>query len=232
MKTKFLFIITVLVALLGINNVHAQAIAALQYDRVRPLLNPRLTDDIKMEDVDGSPLLNDQWAPGVVILADGTTYKDIPLKYNEMQDVLYFKGNNDHAYVFSKPVHEFSMQYTVENKTQRKLFKNGFTNVPNTSESSFFEILGDGSAQLIKKDDKELTDVKAYNQPVTKRLDDDSKYYLIISGKVIPFKKNKKFILSNLPGKQTAVEAFIKTNNINVKKDDDLVKLFSYYNSI
>jgi len=230
MKTKFLFIISTIIILLGIKNVNAQAIAALQYNRVRPLLNYQPAEDQKNDDLDGSPLLNEQWAMGVVMLADGTTYKNISLKYNEMQDVLYFKGNNDHADVFAKPVHEFSISYN--NKNQRKLFKNGFNNVPNTSEASFFEILADGSAQLIKKDNKELIDVKGYNQPITKRLDDDSRYYLIVADKAIRVKNAKKSILTALGNRQAELEAYIKTNNLNFKSDDDLGKLITFYNSL
>jgi hypothetical protein len=231
MKTKSFLIIATVITFLGIKNAHAQYYSA-QFNYKNWLPIPPAEPLGTKVDVDGSPFLNEDWASGAVKLKDGRTYRGLQLKYDEAKGILYFKDKNDQADVFIDPVNEFSIEYNVDNKTQRKFFKNGFKNIPHTSPSTFFEILGDGSAQLIKKEAKALVDVKPYNEPLTRRFGDDSKYFLIVSGKVIPFKRHKKFVLANLPNNQIEVEAYLKTDNINLKNDDDLIKLFNYYNSI
>jgi len=229
MKTKFLFIISTAITLLGIKNVDAQSIASLQYNRVRPLFNHPATENIKIDDVDGSPLLTDGWAKGVVKLSDGSTYKDVLLSYNEMTDELLFKDKKGDTLKFIDPVKEFKLTL---GDGREKIFLNGFKNIPNTTETSFFEVLADGTASLIKRYLKSITELKEYNLPAIKRLEENTKYYLIVADKAIPVKKDKKAILTALGNKQPELEAYIKTNNLNFKNDDDLGGLITFYNSL
>jgi len=184
------------------------------------------------DDIQGTPYLSDQWGTGMVKMADGRTYKDVPLKYNQLEDELYFKDNKDQTLVFADPVNEFKINYVANNRPYEKVFKRGFKNIPNSSQSTFFEVLSDGTAELLKKTTKTLEETREYNAPVTKRFDDNEKYYLIVSGNVTPFKKDKKFILASLSNKQTEIESYMKSNNIDLKKDADLSKLMNYYNSL
>ena len=232
MKTKLLLIITLVITLSGLKNVNAQSIAAEQYYNIQPFLNYQHTEDKKAVDVAGTPYLNDQWAMGVVKLADGRTYKDVPLKYDETQGELYFQDKKEQTLTFVDPVSEFKINYIANDRPKEETFKNGFKNIPGSSELSFFEVLSDGTAQLIKKTAKIQAETKEYNRPLIKSFQDDSKYYLIVSGKVLPFKRDKKFILASLCNKQAELERYMKNNNVDLKSDADLSKLITYYNSL
>jgi len=229
MKTKFLFIISTIIILFGIKNTNAQSIAALQYNRVRPLLSHQLAEDLKIDGVDGSPLLTAGWAKGVVKLTDGRTYGDILLNYNEMTDELLFKDTKGNTLNFINPVNEFKMTLA---DGREKIFLNGFKNIPNTTETSFFEVLADGTASLIKRYSKSVVESKEYNSPAIKTFEENTKYYLIVAGQAVPVKKDKKTILTALGNKQPELETYIKTNNLNFTSDEDLGKLITFYNSL
>jgi hypothetical protein len=192
-----------------------------------------LTTKAGYTDVQGTPFLNDQWSKGIVKMTDGKVYKDMLLKYHEVDDVLYFQGKNEETLTFVDPVSEFTISNISDDKQSELHFRKGFKNIPNSTEESFFEVLNDGTIQLIKKPTKSVSESKEYNSlTVVKRFDENVKYYLIISGKAVLVKRDKKSILSAIGNKQPEMENYIKTNSLNMKNDDDMGKLVRFYNSL
>ncbi|MDP9046924.1 MAG: hypothetical protein M3N14_02230 [Bacteroidota bacterium] len=184
-------------------------------------------------DVQGSPFLSDKWAKGMVKMADGRTFKEVRLKYDQVKDELYFQDKKNDTLIFVDPVKEFKIEYDYGDDLHEKLFRNGYKNIPNSTEGSFFEVLSDGTAQLLKRTTKSILESKEYNSTTTvKRFDTNAKYYIVISGTVLPIKKDKKSILTVLSNRRDQLENYMRTNNINLKSDEDLVKLMAYYNSL
>jgi len=191
-----------------------------------------LTAKTGYTDIQGTPFLTEGWVTGAVKLADGRTYKDMSLRYNEMDDKLFFRDKKGDTLEFVDPVKEFKLENPMGANLIARTFKSGFKNIPNTTESSFFEVLADGTASLIKRYTKSITELKEYNSPTIKRFEESTKYYLIVAEKAVPLKRDQKFILTTLGNKQPEMEAYIKDNKLNLKHDDDLAKLITYYNSI
>jgi hypothetical protein len=183
--------------------------------------------------VDGSPYLIDNWVKGSVKLANGKTYKDVLLKYDMVDGQLYFQHKPEETLTFVDPVKEFKLSYIESDMQQLKLFRNGYPSIAGGNEKSFYEVLSDGTIQLLKHDAKSISEYKEYNSAtVTKKFDDNIKYYLYNNNKLVAIKPDKKSILAAIPNKQPELDAYIKTNNLNLKKDEDLAKLIIYYNSL
>lgn len=185
----------------------------------------------KYEDVTGSPFLIDSWSPGTVKFTSGVSYKDkLFLKYNVKDDELYFRGKNEEPLLFVDSVAEFVIG---DPSGANRHFRNGYKSIDGYSNKSFFEVLADGSVQLLKKTKKTILESKAYNSPTTERnFVEVNQYYLLKSGKSIPVKKDKKSVLAVLNDKEPALEKYIEDNNLKVKNDSDLSKLVIYYNSL
>lgn len=185
----------------------------------------------KYEDVTGTPYLVDTWLPGTVKFANGVSYKNnLFLKYNIKDDELYFEGKNNEPLLFIDSVTEFAI---TNPPGVIHHYRNGYKAIGGYSDKSFFEVLADGSVQLLKKTNKTILESKAYNSPTTERsFVEVSQYYLVRFGTFTPVKRDKKSILAALNDKQPALEKYIKDNGLNVKNDDDLSKLIIYYNSL
>src|ERR1700749_3055127 len=161
--------------------------------------------------IDGSPYFNNEWETGLVKLADGRTFKDMMLKYNVYKDVLYFQDGNGDTKIFSSPVSEFKITDVVDNIPHELDFKNGYKDIPGYNDQSFFEVLSEGTVQLLKKDHRFVIESTGIDLGTTsKKFNDKESYYLIISGKVSVIKKDKKTILALLSNKQTELESYIK----------------------
>ena len=224
MKSKtFLSILTLLLCL----SAHYSNAQFIKDNNGRPI-----TTKSSYTDVQGTPFLSDQWSKGIVKMANGKVF-DMQVKYHEVDDALYFQGKNGETLTFVDPVSEFTITYISDDKRSDLLFRKGFKNIPNSTEESFFEVLSDGTVQLIKRITKSVSESKEYNAlTVVKRFDENIKYFILVSGKVIPVKRDKKSILLAIGNKQPELENYIKTNNLNLKNEDDMAKVVRFYNSL
>jgi hypothetical protein len=188
---------------------------------------------IDYTNVEGTPYLYPDWVPGSVKLTDGTT-NDAPieLKYNLVSDEVSFKDKAGQELVFVKPVAEFTLN-SVDNNGLPHKYRSGYKDIEGTTPASFFEVLADGKVQLLKRFTKLLFE----SQPIgsaskLQQFIDKTKYYLIINGKALQVKNDKKALLAALGDKQAQLEDYIKSNKINLKNDAQLGKLIDYYNSL
>jgi len=131
---------------------------------------------VKKIDVEGTELLNENWVKGSAKIQDGTKFNDIMLKYNVLDDVPYFQGKDDAVMLFTKPVHEFTL-----NDGTLKIFRSGFPAVGNFKENSFYQVLAEGKMVLLKKIYKKITESREYNSATTvKKIGDNTAYFVFL----------------------------------------------------
>jgi|Laugresu1bdmlbsd_1035121.scaffolds.fasta_scaffold00012_9 hypothetical protein len=184
-------------------------------------------------DIQGFPFLFENWTKGVVKFTNGTSVSDMDLKYDLVKDELYFRDlKTDQVMVFTEKISEFKLN--DPNKSNSFLyFKNGFTPNEKNTVQSFYQILVDGTAQLIKRYTKEIFEERPYNSATTIRSFKDAElYYIVKSNQLIKIKKDKKQVLPALGDRSQELDAYIKANNINLKNESDLIRLVAHYNSL
>ncbi|WP_199120947.1 hypothetical protein [Pedobacter sp. ASV28] len=201
------------------------------YDRTKVFIGSMVSgspsDIFGRRDVEGSPFLYDDWNKGIIKMDNNAVYKDVELKYNVLDDVLYFLGEKDATMKFLKPVKEFVI--LINGKP--KVFRNGFNDFGKFNKDSFYEVLADGNVLLLKKNTKRIGEKREYNSAVTVNyVIDKADYFLYLDGKMLEVKKSKDF-LDSFPRKKSEMEKFASQNKINFKNEADLIKLVDYYNS-
>ena len=188
----------------------------------------RLIDYTNME---GTPYLYEDWQTGNVTLANGVSNKEpMMLKLNLVNDVVSFKDKETGQELeFVEPVQEFSLSVG----TAIRHFKSGFKNIDGIAPSAFLEVLSDGKAQLLKRNNKIVFEQQPIGSATKERtFIEKTKYYLVIDGKATVVKADKKSVLAALGDKHDQLEEYIKTNKVNFKNDAQLGKLVDYYNSL
>lgn len=189
----------------------------------------------KYTEINGSPYLTDSWATGTVKFKNGKVINNVLLKYDQVADELSFAGKNDEEYFFNDRVSEFTLTYIDDNMDHKKYFKSGFPTINNLSDKSFYEVLVDGAVSLLKKNAKDITQVKEFNSATTvKTVNNNIRYYIVKSNEITHLKKlDSKNLANSLDaGKANLIIDFIKRNDLNPKKDEDLKKIVLYYISI
>jgi len=103
-------------------------------------------------------------------------------------------------------------------------------------KSSYFIMNADGKCRLLVKKNirvQEAEPAKLYQDAKPpKFIDTGDTYFLKIESKTAIRFHNKKELLTILSDKSEAVSGFIKSNKLDVKKIEDLVKIVSHYNSL
>lgn len=161
-------------------------------------------------DVKGNVYLFDDWSLGVVKLDNGDTYKDVPLRFNQVDGVVTFKKDNEELR-FSIPITEF-----VINGAH---FKRNFPEVDNKSKETYYQILSDGNIKLLKSEIKRIAEFKGYNENVEKKIVKSADYYLFINNKMHPVKLNTKSVEKVL----NANGVDYKKSSNNIRTEDDLI---------
>lgn len=187
-----------------------------------------LTSDNLREE--GSPLLTVNWLSGLVKFSNGSTYKSDFLKYDLEKDQLYFKDTkSDDLLLFALPVSEFSLQIGK----QSLLFRSGYAAVDRNKPTTFYQVLVEGGVQLVKHITKQPFDERAYNSATTTRTYKQDEYYYLAKNNVpVKIKKDKKQVIAALGNRATELEAYCVEQKLNLKNEEDLVKLIVFYNSL
>lgn len=180
-------------------------------------------------DIEGSPLLYEAWLPGKVTTVSGKVYENLKLNYNIYEEMLTFVYDSaDKPLKFEEQVKTFTI-YTPAALT----FANSFPAIDRQTTASFYHVLSsNGKTALLKRYQKILNVIKNYNSSETKKFQDAVAYYIYKDGKMLQLSKNKDSILNTLANKKEQLQSFVKQSNLNLKKDEDLAKLFDYYLSI
>ncbi len=186
----------------------------------------------KYVDVVGTPYLFENWTKGEVTLDNGKNHKDLDLKYDQIEGIVFFKGKNGADLGFTTPVKSFIL---YPNNAAMS-----FILVPEIKEKEaekdpYFEVLSDGKkVKLLKKTMKVIREGNSYGSAtVTKKFSENIAYYLLkADGTYTKIKKDKKSIAGALSDKSAEVEQYIKDNKTNFKEDSSVAAVVGYYNTL
>jgi hypothetical protein len=160
-----------------------------------------------VDNVKGSPFLYADWFKGNVKLSSGEQYSDVALMYDQVDDKLMFK-QNDNEFEFSVPVVEF----TISNGKETKHYRSGFPKVLKNDEQTYYEVLWENpSYSLLKRTAKEIIQTTGYNQVTEKRFDSRIKYFIKKADGLVEVKPNNKSVMAALDAKSADI---LKSSNI------------------
>ncbi|KAA3436445.1 hypothetical protein [Rufibacter hautae] len=184
--------------------------------------------------VEGSPFLQEDFSKGTITLPNGTTHKDVELKFDMVEGLLQFKNKHGIVMELTQPVSSFSINYSPDKITeQTRTFVSGQTVDKNALDNTFYEVLSTGPVSLLKRDFKVIREDKAFNSAtVTKRIAEVTIYYLKQGDELTKIKNEEKSVLSALKNKKDTLKGYITANKLNLKNDKDLTQLINYYNTI
>lgn len=208
-------------------------IYAVKAQDVKAKLSGTPVLDAISKDIEGSPYLLPNFAPGSFFMKkENTMVKNLQIKYNIFTETVSFKDETGKELVPGQTVTRF----VIENNGKQQIYQRDFPPMEKWDGTAYYEVLNTqpGMPMLLKKHVKTLISRKEYNSSrVTDTYLDGTKYFVFDeSGAMTKFKSDKKSILTYFPNKQAEITAYIAKNNIDLKDDGDLGKVFDYYISL
>lgn len=184
----------------------------------------------KYEGIPGDPYLIPAWKPGVLILTDNSRIDNFLFRYNLYTQQMQFINNAD---TLAIAIPEEINNLNIDDRT----FIYSQYVCKNAQKKGYFELLEDGHCRLLKRwvilyhiIDEEKPEAEKNN------IEDDifirTTYYYFKLGdepaKKIP--KRQKDILEYFGDKKQDVQKYMKNEGLKIKNEEDLIKIFAFYN--
>lgn len=178
--------------------------------------------------VDGTPYLFDKWdIAGEIFSIDNKIFKIKGLNYNAYADYFLTKTTPDSVFVFKASYIEKAI---INNKVFKKYLNQ------NNGSINFYEVIAEiDDFELLKRSQKVIR--TGITNGLTREKENDylilkESYFLFKEGILTEFALKKKNILKLFGDKSQKVNKFISNNKLSIKEDEDLRKIFEYYDSI
>jgi len=220
--------------LLAFSNLVAQDLQVLPSSSYGEYMNieSRLNDP--NSDVDGSPYLSKEWAPGEITFINNFTLKNVNLRFNVYKNFLEAYMDKTEYSVDIKKIYGFS--YTDPSTQEKWNFRRM---IVNKKDNSIVRVLSEGEITFTAyyemrrtRGTREGNSFEALN-PVKDVLALGSTYYMFMEGEpAIKVAKSRKGFLKQLPDHQKEMEEYMDKNKIDLRNDSDFMKACEFYNSI
>jgi hypothetical protein len=183
--------------------------------------------------LNGSPYLTDEFVPGTMETLNGAVIEGMKYRYNIYNDEMQFIIGTDTASI-NKPLAVRSIEMD-----HKKFVYEVYRVSEQMVAAGYFELLSEGDMSLLFRRQMELE----YDNYVpnygggggTKEfmLKNDNHFYVKLhDGAAQKVYNRKDFLEAIPPDLQERVKQFIKENKFSVRKQEDLMALVVYYNSL
>jgi len=184
----------------------------------------------------GDTYLYKEWKRSVILLYDGNKLLEgFPIRYDIKADELDVKTVNGVKVLAGRNVKSFIWIDSARRDPYYFINAKEYKN-EGIALTGFFEVLVDGKIPLFKKMNVTIKQAD-YNVQLSIGSRDDKilkkpTYYYARGLEAIEVPGNKKKFLTLFKDKTEEVEKYISANALSVKKEDDLIRIFTYYNSL
>jgi hypothetical protein len=180
--------------------------------------------------VEGSPFFIDQWNKGYISTREGKKLRDVTLRLNLVDQQLHYLKDGI-EYVTDQPLKEVLIE--DEKSGNLYIFRSGFPSVQYGNSKTFYQALAEGEVLLLKHIRKMITENTPFGSATTQQtIRNAEHYYISKKGSMIKIRKDRQSILNALEDKKDPLEKFINQNRLNLRTEEDMIKLVNYYNAL
>ncbi|MCU0369894.1 MAG: hypothetical protein MUC31_00625 [Bacteroidales bacterium] len=180
-----------------------------------------------MASTSGGMYLEPGWAPGRVLLSDGSVMENIRLRYDIYHQQIQFIKEKD-TLAFSKPEEVKYFIFDGRNFIYSEFQKEDVT------AKGYFEILTEGECKLfLHRSIKYHADPESDPNLKEEVYIRESEYFISRNDDVArPVRACRKGVLCVFKDKEEQVDEFMKVNNLKMKTCDEFIQVVQYYNSL
>ena len=182
-------------------------------------------------DVEGTPLLYNDWKKGEVTLKNGQNYHLEKINFNA-SDGKFIYSKNDTVYEFVDNVNEIKIY--SDNHSQDSSSDMIFRTDLLPDQSGFVQVVAKGKITILREFVK-----KPEGENYTTGIVNSTRKYVLhtqdvalVGNKVVPFKYGSSTLDEFTSDKKDKIDSYVKQNKLKPKKESDFLKCINFYNSI
>lgn len=192
-------------------------------------VSSRIFNVEKYAEIRGTPFFMDKWIRGSVITTRGI-YENLELKFNLYDNAVFF-NKQDEAFELQDDIVSFTLMLKPDRPESYIHFQKGIVG-PGIMGSQYVQVLEKGATSLYRLHLKHVSEMSEVNAGIVKTFTNGTKYYTEKNKLVTLLKTDRESVLALLADKAEQLNSFISANKISFKKEEDLIKVFKYYNSL
>lgn len=168
---------------------------------------------------EGSPYYADDWRKAIVILQNGTGYKDLMVKLDLYNNEVHYQDKSGNELIATTPIKDI----IIENGGRDHHFiHSSFVTELKQAPVGWYELLVDEPIGLFKYYRKSLDEYKRYGSATYEQQINTSDIFYIVSNTGLANVKKAKEIPAKFPVKQKETSLFV-SNLASVYSDEDKV---------
>lgn len=194
--------------------------------RGKPFTNPDASN------IEGSPLLNQDWGKGTVYFKDGAVAQNLDLKFNLEKNELYFNREGE-MFLFNDPIMSFRMNYSSGSGKKDVHFRSGYPVNGRLLKETFYEVLEDGAKfHFVAYRFTYLADSYRYGGQSKKVFTENEELYVfdVAFGKMVKVKRSEASLVEALPDYKEKIISVISNNKLKMKSNEDVKKVIAELN--
>lgn len=192
-------------------------------------VSSRIFNIEKYAEIRGTPFFTDKWVKGSVLTTRGV-YENLELKFDIYDNTIFF-NKNDEAFEMQDDIVSFTLMHKPGQPASYSHFQKGIVG-PGLQGNQYVQVLEKGNISLYRLYLKHVSEMSEVNAGIVKTFTNGAKYYTGKNNAATLLKTDRESVLVLLADKAEQVSSFISTNKISFKKEEDLIKIFKYYNSL
>jgi len=182
-------------------------------------------------DVEGTPLLFDNWKTGKIILSNGQVYPLQKLNFDASK-LKFIYSIKDTLFEMQDNVTQVRIddERGGPGSANEMVFRNDLL----PGKTYFVQLLTNGKVSILRQFSKR-PEGENYTNGIIK---ETRKYVLHTSdvilqdGNIIPLTYGSDALTQLTSDKKSEVEKYVKANHLKAKKEDDFLKIINFYNSL
>jgi hypothetical protein len=159
--------------------------------------------------------------------AGGKVYRYIKTKINLLEGTVLFTDSTESEFVATLPIDKIEFEDFASG------VKITFVKIMNDTGKCFYQLLDSGRMSLLKKIYVISRDKTTYGSTtITRVFEQKQSYFVYSNAGLVPLEQSKAVVIKVLSDKSVQVNAFIEQEKLKLRREEDLAKLFHYYNSL
>jgi hypothetical protein len=176
---------------------------------------------------EGKVFFPEEYSLATITTANGKSYKNIKAKLNLFDNSLLFLDSAQREFVVTLPVAKVEFENFFAQKN------NVFIKPLNDTGTAFYQVLDSGKITLLKKIFLTYKDQMGFGSTsITRIFEQKFSYFTYANGLLKALDRSKSAVLELMAGKSAKVDAYIEAEKLKMRKEEDLVKVFRFYNGL
>jgi hypothetical protein len=180
----------------------------------------------------GTPFFKEEWMKGTLVVDGGKAYSNLWLRLNLLDNEINYKDAKGQEMVATSPIKYITLTDSAAGAKYDFVRGAQFGIGDNILAKTFFQVLvNDNKVSLCRQITKRIHEAIAYGTATTEQdIVTVNFYYVRMNGNFSRFKWDDWQEI--FKDKKDQLSAFIKTNHLKGKTEEDFTKLVKYYNTL